>query len=77
MYPPPQEPADPGKLPEANCPFTMDYKGAFWNCQAFLAAKEDNAAAKQRVAWGLLSNSDFIGLAETHSTKGHVRALTN
>ena len=69
------EPADHHELPEANCPFMLGYKGALWNSQALLAAAPDKAASKQNTAWRLLNNADFVGLAETHSTEGHVKSL--
>ena len=69
-------PVDHSNLPVANCPFMLGYKGAFWNSQALLAAAPDKAASKQRTAWNIFKNVDFMGLAETHSTKGHVKVLS-
>ena len=63
--------ADWPRLPETAMPFTRGYRGQSWNSQALFATDIGKQQAKQKYAWDrLLPDCDFLGLLETHGTKG-------
>jgi exonuclease III len=55
--------------------FIGTYKGTSWNSQALFARKTGRQQGKQRHAARLAESHDFVGLQETHSTDGSVRAF--
>ena len=58
---------------EATTPYRGNYRGCTWNAQA-LFTKVEKQEVKWRYMGKLLKNHDFIGITETHSTEGEVKA---
>ena len=61
-------------LPDATCPFLLDFHGAWWNTQALFASDPILQHNKHSRSWNILDKVDFMGMAETHSTEGHIKA---
>ena len=71
----PHRTADPpARLPEAQMPYTGDYRGFSWNTQALFASRVSQQEAKQHHSWTILRDHDFGGLLETHGATGTVAA---
>ena len=61
--------------PMVNMAFTGEYRGATWNARSLFARKARRQAAKRAYVEKLLGTHDFIGVQETHSTEGFVKAM--
>ena len=57
-------------------PFAGSYSGIFWNSQALFATDEETQDQKQKYTEKIITNKDFAGLAETHSTLGRTTTAT-
>jgi hypothetical protein len=60
----------PTNLPPARMQYVGDFKGATWNSQALLARRTHRQSPKRRHAIRLINSHDFLGMQETHSTRG-------
>ena len=72
--PPPAPNSAP--LSPAAMQFTGSFKGATWNTQALFARRSERQHCKRRHAMKLIQSYDFVGLQETHSTDGAVKAMS-
>ena len=59
--------------PNVNMAFVGEYRGATWNARSLFARKATRQTPKMNFVQKLLSSHDFVGLQETHSTKGFVK----
>ena len=55
-------------------PFTGDFAGSSFNSQAFFSSNRGKQDRRQKYVSRLCTKHDFVGVQETHSTKGRVQA---